>query len=80
MIFSKFLLEQAAGLCNQTDCFTHVVTWYVVVQVLYSKIQASSLNWTIVFVWLSSSANVAANGEITKAMDLEKEETMKNSV
>ena len=27
---------------------------------------------------LSSSANVAANGEITKVMDLEKEDTMKN--
>ena len=27
---------------------------------------------------LSSSANIAANGEITKVMDLEKEETMKN--
>ena len=27
---------------------------------------------------LSSSANVAVNGEITKLMDLEKEETMKN--
>ena len=80
IIFSKFLLEQAAGLRDQTDCFTRVVTWYVVIQVLYSKIQTSSPNWTVVFIWLSSSANIAANREITKVMDLEKKETMKNSL
>ena len=51
IISSKFLLRQAACLCDQIDCFTCVVTWYVVVQVLCSKMQGSLPNcsWTVVF-------------------------------
>ena len=51
-ISSKVLPEQAACLCNQIDCFTHVVTWYVVVQVLCSKMQGSLPNysWTVIFI------------------------------
>ena len=41
--------EQAACLSDQINCFTRVVTWYVIVQVVCSKIQASPPN-TIVFV------------------------------
>ena len=64
IISLKFLLEQAACLCDQIDCFTHVLTWYVVVQVLCSKMQGSPPNCSctvgfviVIILSLSSSCH-----------------------
>ena len=72
----KFLPEQVTCLSDQIDCFTRVVT-YVVVQALCSKIQGSLPNWTIVIV-IVIIGHCYIQWKITKVMDSEKEETMKN--
>ena len=74
-LFSRnFFLEQAACLHDQIDCFTCNILLYKYFVVKY-KFRSSTGPLSLS---LSSSAIVAANGEITKVVDSEKEKTMKN--
>ena len=72
IIFSDFFPEQAACLHDQINCFTLHIFLYKYFAVKYKLCRPNGP------LSLSSSAIVAANREITKVVDSEKEETMKN--
>ena len=74
--------KQLVQLCNQIDCFTRVVTWYVVVQALCSKMQGSQPNcsWTVVFFIVIILPLLQPVEKSLKVMHSEKEETMKNQL
>ena len=74
IIFTNVFLKQGACLHDQLDCFTHDILLYKYLAVKY-KLRNPNEPLSLS---LSSSATVAANGEITKVADSEKEKTMKN--
>ena len=76
IIFLNSFPEQADCLCDQIDCFTCDISLYNYFAVKY-KLQRPTGPLSL-SLSLSLSAIVAANGEITKVVDSEKEETMKN--